>query len=100
MTVMGVSSRLLANHVQERLALLLADGSERAGEPARKLGGILHPLGVAAGGAADQLVVWRRLAIGERYPDRALRPAVPRHAVDGPFAPVPGAAASHDVEHG
>src|SRR5260370_105800 len=100
MTVMGVSSRLLANHVQERLALLLADGSERARERARKLGGILHPLGVAAGGAADQLVVGRRLEIGERYRARLLRPAVGRQAVDGALDRVPGAVVEHDEEDG
>src|SRR5207244_7620439 len=57
----------LADHVQERLALLVLHRPEGPPEGLGKLRGVLDALAVAAGRAADQLVVERGLERGERH---------------------------------
>src|SRR2546428_13235470 len=68
MTVMvATSSRLLADHVEQGLALVLADHLQRAGERPGKHGRVFHALGVAAGRPAEQLIVGRRLEVGDHH---------------------------------
>src|SRR5205809_26836 len=106
-TVMGASSsladassRLLADHVEQRLALLLAHHGERAPERPGELRGVLDALGVAAGGPADQLVVRRRLEVGEHHRPGLDGEAVGGQAMDRALDRVPGAVVEDDEEHG
>src|SRR2546426_170784 len=64
------SSWLLADHVEQCLALLVAHDLERAGQRVGQRRRVLDALGVAAGGAAHQLVVGRRLEVRERHGGR------------------------------
>src|SRR5262245_59235196 len=78
-----VASRLLADHVQERLALLIAHHLESAGQRVGQRRRVLDALGVAAGGAAHQLVVGRRIQIGDGHLARLRGEAFGRVAAHG-----------------
>src|SRR6516164_3049770 len=58
---------LLADHVQERLALLVADDLERARQRVGQCRRVFDLLGVPSGGAADELIVGRRFEIRQRH---------------------------------
>src|SRR2546422_5980988 len=100
MTVMvATSSRLLADHVEQGLALFLADHLQRAGERPGKHGRVFHALGVAAGGPADQLIVGRRLEVGEHHRASLRRKAVRCQTAHGALHRVPRLVVEDDEEH-
>src|SRR5437867_13293140 len=90
MTVMvATSSRLLADHVEQGLALFLAGHLQRAGERPGQHGRVFHALGVAAGGPADQRIVGRRLEAGAHHGPGLRRNAVPCQAAPAALHRVP-----------
>src|SRR5256712_11207885 len=92
-------SGLLADHVEERLALLVTDDLERAGEGVGQGRRVLDAFGVAAGSAAHQLVVGRRLEIGDRHLTYPGRHALMRVRPIGAMVLFPSAGAEDHEQH-
>src|SRR5438128_634133 len=76
--ILMARSRLPADHVEHGLSLLLAHHAERPRDRVGQRRGILHALAVAAGGAADDLVIRGGIEVGQHHRARPRRPAVAR----------------------
>src|SRR5262249_10292519 len=93
------ASWLLADHVQQGLALLVAYDLERPRQRLRQRRRILDLLGVAPRGAADQLVVRRGLEVRQRHAARLGRETFGRMALHGALHRVPRAVVEDDEEY-
>src|SRR5262249_4577274 len=97
--IAAAGSWLLADDVEQRLALLLAHDAQRLIERRRQRRRVLDALAPAAARAGDELVVGRGFELAQRHHAGTERPPFRREGLDRALHRVPRAVVEDDEEH-